>query len=475
MWRGGCLAREDRVVAAVSARLFMSSKFTNRDSFATELNKLVSPSRPIQTIERLFGRERELDRIEKALYADGRHVFIYGDRGVGKSSLAAAAANQWQSSDASYIDASCSHDSTLKSVVVNIVQQAILSNRLDSSVSRTEVATNLKFLQSSTSKETLEVDLHERLHTLPDAVEMLRQAAERHSTRPVAVIDEFNLLAAAERPKFADLLKLLGDKKVKLKLIFTGIGESLSELLGANESAIRQLETIELPKLGYQARMDLCESIAEELGFDIDREYLFRIASISDGYPYYVHLLTEKLMWQVFESGRSGVSNELYEEAIKDAIESISAELKAPYDKVIKQRSQDFEPVLWSTADGDLLSRFLRDMYRSYERIIEQMPENAVLDYDTYADRIRALSGSKTGSILVRDIKPGLYTYKTKMLRGYVRLQAEAHHVTLPGVSNYKPERQYIRAPARADTGYHGPSVPRGVTFAGERKKKTSE
>ena len=90
----------------------------DKNSFGKKLNEVVSPARPIISIENLVGRSQELDRIEKALYASGRNIFIYGERGVGKSSLAATAANQWQSSDAKYIDVSCSPDSTINSCLL---------------------------------------------------------------------------------------------------------------------------------------------------------------------------------------------------------------------------------------------------------------------------------------------------------------------------------------------------------------------
>lgn len=93
--------------------------------FGQRLNEVLFASQPIQSVEYLFGRQQELDRIKKALFAAGRHIFIYGDRGVGKSSLAATAANQYQSVDAEYIDIGCSPDATLKSIVANIAYQAI--------------------------------------------------------------------------------------------------------------------------------------------------------------------------------------------------------------------------------------------------------------------------------------------------------------------------------------------------------------
>ena len=57
----------------------MLSSWADRDSFGKELNKVLSPARPIQSVEHLRGRKKELLRIEKALFAHGRHIFIYGD------------------------------------------------------------------------------------------------------------------------------------------------------------------------------------------------------------------------------------------------------------------------------------------------------------------------------------------------------------------------------------------------------------
>lgn len=81
----------------------MTIKHYDRKEFVKKLNTIVFPSQPIISIEHLHGRQNELSRIEKALSLTGRHVFIFGDRGVGKSSLAASAANLLQSADSDYI------------------------------------------------------------------------------------------------------------------------------------------------------------------------------------------------------------------------------------------------------------------------------------------------------------------------------------------------------------------------------------
>lgn len=53
----------------------------DQDRFVEVLQSKLSVRSPIKTIERLFGRERELELVEEALFDQGGHVFIYGDRG----------------------------------------------------------------------------------------------------------------------------------------------------------------------------------------------------------------------------------------------------------------------------------------------------------------------------------------------------------------------------------------------------------
>jgi MoxR-like ATPase len=196
------------------------------NEFGTKLNEVLSPARPIQSVEHLTGRTAELSRIKKALFAAGRHIFIYGDRGVGKSSLAAAA-NLCQSTDAEYIDIGCSPDATLKSIVANIAYVAVNASRLRKTKLTSSASVELRFLKAGLSAEVTMQDLHSEIHTMLDAVSVLREVAAIHSERPVVVLDEFDRIAdSKERNMFADLVKQLGDKKVGITFFFTGVGKT---------------------------------------------------------------------------------------------------------------------------------------------------------------------------------------------------------------------------------------------------------
>src|ERR1035441_10072575 len=73
-------------------------KDLSREGFAKILHANLSPTSPIQSQEHLFGRSKQLQLIEQALCAPGRSIFIYGDRGVGKTSLAQTVAYSQQAS-----------------------------------------------------------------------------------------------------------------------------------------------------------------------------------------------------------------------------------------------------------------------------------------------------------------------------------------------------------------------------------------
>lgn len=451
--------------------------------FGTRLNTLVSPALPIQSIEFLQGRAQELDRIEKALFAHGRHVFIYGDRGVGKSSLAATAANQLQSADAPYIDVSGAPDATLRSIVANIAYKAVDASRLRKNKVRSAAGAGLRFLGASldarVSIDSSLHNLHTEIKTLGDAVEVLREVVEVYSERTLVVLDEFDRISkAAERNLFADLLKQLADKKVPITFIFTGVGKSLTELLGAHPSSIRQLETVELKKLSWTARWDIAAHAADAFDLVLTEQVKVRIAAVSDGYPYYVHLITEKMLWRAFEADESvsTIDSDLYLLGLRDAIEGVNAELKAHYDQAVTHQAEEFAEILWAAADSDFLDRTQSDVFSSYGYVMEQLAgiERQPVDRARFAAVITKLKSKSCGSVLITTTvnglpKKGWLSFKENLLRGFVRMQAESHGVELMGLTEAPPDPQsktYYKKQGRYQS-----RVPDGVHMGRRRER----
>lgn len=203
---------------------------------------------------------------------------------------------------------------------------------------------------------------------------------------------------------------------------------------------------------------------AEAFGLSVDDNVNWRIAAVSDGYPYYVHLITEKMLWEAFSDEKivDSLESVHYQLGLRAAIQSISAELKKPYEQAVNFREQDYENVVWSTADGDDLLRSLSDMYEAYQVIVHKRENGSELDRTKYSEYIRKLKEKSYGEILEQvKGRKGWYLYREKMLRGFVRMQAEANGIQLAG-ERIAP-RQKIHVPGNARTGYYGPSIPHGV------------
>lgn len=81
------------------------------------LNQILSSSQPIRSAEFLLGRENNLRDIQRNLATKGRHVFIFGDRGVGKTSLAQTAATEFHPSDSEPIVVAGAEGETFGSII----------------------------------------------------------------------------------------------------------------------------------------------------------------------------------------------------------------------------------------------------------------------------------------------------------------------------------------------------------------------
>lgn len=446
--------------------------YSDEGSFGKDLNKLLSPSSPISSIEFLHGRSDELRQIEKALMVKGRNIFIFGERGVGKTSLAKTAANQYQSSDREHIDVSCATDTTIKSLIANIAIQAINKKFLNNKKRTEELSVKYKWLSYTIRNEDVLDDLSSKIKTLSDCVEILKEVANFHSQRPIVVVDEVDRLTdTKEIELLADLIKQIGDKEVSLKFIFTGVGSTIHEILGSHQSAIRQLETIELSRLSWEGRFEIIQSALHYFKVDIHRDIYMRIAAVSDGFPYYVHLILEKLMWILWEKPEvvSDVDWEDFYNALNAAIKGSVAEFSKSYELALQQRTKDYEEVLWAIAAVDWQGDYIADMYKMYKVIFEHLKEMEdrspkLLNSNQFSTRIKNLTKKNYGHILVPKYQQGFYTFREKMMRGYIRMQAEANRIEIAVITNEKNISNIINIPSKRN-GYYRSVVPKGIKF----------
>jgi hypothetical protein len=410
------------------------------ERFKCTLRENIRPSEPIADPHLLQGRGQKIREIEQAFNAHGRHVFIFGDRGVGKTSLALTAASLRHPSTSDPLIIGCSHTSTFFDLIADLVVELIPnSSRLQSheSMESTSLGLFKLFSYQKSNKISPVSGSTLSIRSMNEAVKLIDEALKiRNEVNPIVIIDEFDAIQGEQDKKyFAELLKFLYDKRIGIRFIFCGISRSIDDLVGHHLSASRSLLPVELGRLPHEARWAVIENAADKLDIDVDRDLLIRIGQISDGFPYYVHLIGERLFWNVFEHRSESLvaSSDDFGSSIAEAIEQAQTPLKRAYKNAVEKatNSRDYEHVLWAIADTEYLLRQLSDIYeKSYLRIMGSFPKIAPLDRDTFRKRLYSLLKPSHGSIIERP-RTGWFQFQENIVRGYVRLVAGKEGVHL--------------------------------------------
>lgn len=418
-------------------------KGITKEEVEEKLSKYLTPSQTISHQERLHGREKQLEMIRRALRSPGRHIFIYGDRGVGKTSLAKTAAFISQPSSQELALVACDQQGSFADFVQDIAKklypEAVAVDRV---VSEDTAGLSLGPINIGKSK-SVEKGVIPQISTINDAVEVLRAVVVGYEFEPIVIIDEFDQLADQKDMKlFADLIKQVSDQEIGIRFIFCGIGSSLEELIGVHLSTDRYMTPVELEPLRHEARWAILENAAEAFGVGIDRETVIRVGHISDGFPYYIHLIGENIIWTMFDLIREveAVDPEIFHIAITASIESSYTSLKIAYDTAVKKykHSEEYEEVLWAVADGKLFERSTDDIYRnSYLPIMARL-EKTPIERRTFSQRLNSLKKDGHGKILETP-RRSWYSFVENMIRGYVRLRAEKAGLQLGPDHHFAP------------------------------------
>lgn len=436
-----------------------------KPEFEEIMRTYVRPSDPIDSYEHLVGRDKQRDDIEEAINSPGKHIFIYGDRGAGKTSLAQTIAHEHNPSATSPVLVACGQKTTFSAIVQDIAKQLVGRSRYVMTEATHSTGAQIGtsgFSVSATQTGKVSERALEAID-LNSATALLQEAAALRGGRSLVVVDEFeNLPSVEDRQLFAELIKQLSDRKVPVTLVFCGIGKSLDDLLLGHASSHRYIHEVKLPTppLNVGQRWEIIDTAASKLGLSVNPDSRLRIAQVSDGFPHYVHLICEKLFWLAYreEADVDELTPIQYMEAVQNALTNVEARLRNAYDKAVKKDLDQYQEVLWSVADHYELERNAQSIYtNSYERIMSDLGRPPIAQ-KIFMTRLNALKGKGHGEILCSG-RRGWVKFSENLIRGYVRLVAEGSGVRLA------LEHEPAPAPKALTVGPHrrgiDPAAPR--------------
>jgi AAA domain len=349
------------------------------------LSKFFTPSTPISKIDLFAGRLDQIVRVLTALSEAGRHVVLYGERGVGKTSLAGLLLNFHQAVHGEdglsrSVRINCSTGETFGTIWKRIFRQL-----------------DIEIPETWTYKEAE-----------PDEIRTILSGL----TPPaVIILDEFDRWEDDEGlTRLADTVKSLSDHAVRTKIVIVGVADSIDELVGEHESIQRNLEQIALPRMSAHELQAIPENGFGRMGMTITDEALALIVNLSEGLPHYAHYLSLYSGQNTLQDDRSEVGSQDVVKAMKHAVSNHT--VLSEYKKAIRaQRTgtlHDKVLLACALADKDELGFFSASDVRG------PMSEIMGKDYDipAFSPHLKAFTELDRGPVLRREGPERRFRYR---------------------------------------------------------------
>lgn len=319
------------------------------DAALAVLREIFRPASP--TVDRrLFrGREVELNRLVSAIQEVGRHAVVYGERGVGKTSLALMGQEVFLAVRPTSIGIklTCNAEDDYESIWRRFPEHLL---------QELEVV-------SSDLRDLLDEPVHriEDLLTLeePTADSVARALYLLGSRVPaLIVIDEFDRIANPySTVAFADLIKGMSDNPSGSTLVLVGVGDNVDDLVMGHASVDRALGQVQMPRMSEQ---ELREVVVGGVGeftsrtgihIEVDDQVVNSIVNLSQGFPYYTHLLAGSIMALAVRGAKERVERIDVFTALVEASDSAVQSIRSAYaEAVTSSQGAGFEDTLLACA-----------------------------------------------------------------------------------------------------------------------------
>lgn len=331
-----------------------SHKKIEGDPFGAQREKLISkskireiftPSRPVKVMDLLFGRENNVRRLIEILNTPGQHALLFGDRGVGKSSIAnivrmICEVHQHFSPKAIFLK-TCSSEDTFETILSDPLKHV----GIDISIVQ-EGYTHKEGGAAKVSALVANADIHstrEQSIKKESSYTVSSVAALIKHIEGLLIIDEADSISDNHvKKQIAELIKQLSDADSAFKIMVVGISDTGQKLVAGHKSIERCLGEVKLDRLGKnELRRIIEEGQKKIIGHKVkfDGSVITSIVNISNGYPYFTHLLALKCAEDAIVSGKLAIRNVDLAQATISAAESAEGALQGTYQFAVRSAS----------------------------------------------------------------------------------------------------------------------------------------
>ena len=363
------------------------------------------PAAPISQADLFAGRADEIRKILDVAMIPGQHAIIYGERGVGKSSLANILP-EWiaRAGLSNVVAAKVSCDSTddYESIWRKLFQEIEFSApvRQLGFLAGTELK---KFSLAATQGEGE-----------PITPNLIRRVLRELSYNFILIIDEFDVLTSPRsKHLFAETIKTLSDYSVPATLVLVGVGTTIDDLLVEHASVDRALVQIPLPRMDFEDLEEIIDKGSVSAGMPVERHVREMIARLSHGLPHYTHLLGLYSFRAALDDLRRNVTDEDFWTAVGVAARGMQESVSQNYTAAVHSNypGSMFEEVLLACAlcPMDLTGAFAPNHVKIALAVIKRRDSYTIAHFTRHLEEF---SSQKRRNILRKVGSPRRYRYQ---------------------------------------------------------------
>jgi hypothetical protein len=373
------------------------------ENLRNKVRDAFSPSLPITNPRLLAGRTEALQTLIRAIEDLKLHVVIYGDRGIGKTSLLQILRQLAESAKYQVVYHSCGEDARFADMFRGIAGEIPMLYYQGFDVAGASDFRNSGSLSSLLPSGEFNVS------QLSDTF------AQLSNTRLLIMLDEFDRSPPGEfRRNIAQLIKNLSDRSVKVQLVIAGVAGNLADLVEYLPSIRRNILGFRVPELKRNEVQQMV-SIGEEIsGLIFDPTASEDIIAMANGSPYLASLLSQYASFSAVDRGAAIVAPlDVHQAAAKVAGELRARLTEASASATDRAIADGWGPTLYALAnhsmhqmgclDPDQLEGVFTD--RSFTEVAEQLEKNYALAVPAF------------------DEKAGRYRFREEGLGSYIWLQ----------------------------------------------------
>lgn len=368
-----------------------------------------SPHAPIDEEELFAGRLDLIDGLIETVFQRGQHGIIYGERGVGKTSLTRILQSKIFARTKRYkiIHRNCTAAHTFRTIWEQLLDEVKYDNEY--------------MFSDLIDHKTDAYQLNKWIQSMPETF------------HPVFIIDEYDRVRDSKtHTQMADTIKYFSDFSCKATIIIVGVARDVKSLFGGHPSIERNIRQLPMPYMSKVELMQIIDKRLTDLGMTINAHVNNTLVRLVQGLPGYTHLLGQNATRNSIRRRDTHINMDDLNAALDTSISTCDEKIRELYAQAVrstKPQNQYREALLaCALAPIDERGYFAAaDVRKPFNNIMGRDD----LDIPHFSRHISQFCKDERGPALIQEGRPKSYQYRFSdaLLRPYVVIKGINDHM----------------------------------------------